>query len=579
MRRRAGAGIMRHHPIFRSYMRTLRHNTLHYVPGLAFIALYLLFDWATYLDPLHGLNITPWNPDPALGMVFWLRYGKRAALPWFIALLAGEVLVRGMPAGPLVTLLGALWLTLAYGLIGEALRRRFSSSDIFDNSHRLFAWLAIVVAGCVVNGFGYVSLLTAAGLVPRAEWLLAVWRFGVGDTVGLVVSMPLIWMLASAPGRARLRERVNSWETPAYLALAIAVLWLVFGFIASAEFKHFYFLFLPLIWAATRQGMYGAALMVFVLQTAIVALVKWTGAIDIAFDELQMLDAMLALVGLFIGIAVDERRQAADELKHTLRLAAAGEMAAALAHELNQPLTALAAYGKACEHLLASGDTGGLLQGAIARMVVESGRAAEVVRRLRDFFRTGAMRLEALDARALVSAVSQQFFAELREHGVELAVDDDLDAGAAAGNAHGAAGGAGTAADSHANGGAAPTLYADRLQIELVLRNLLANALDAVKGRPAGARRIRVVIAALDGARWQLSVEDSGEGVSAALAARLFEPFVSSKASGMGLGLVLSRAIAEAHGGSLHAEVAAHGIFRLILPTIGPGADGANDVQ
>src|SRR5471030_1806495 len=503
-------------------MRTLRHNTLHWFPACAFIALYLLFDWATYIDHLHGLNITPWNPDPALGMVFWLRYGKRAALPWLAALLAGEVLVRGMSAGLMVTLLGALWLTLAYGLIGEALRRRFSSSDIFDNSHRLFAWLAIVVAGCVVNGFGYVSLLTAAGLVPRAEWLLAVWRFGVGDTVGLVVSMPLIWMLASAPGRARLRERVNSWETPAYLTLAIGVLWLVFG-----------------------------------LQTAIVALVKWTGAIDIAVDELQMLDAMLALVGFFIGIAVDERRQAADDLKHTLRLAAAGEMAAALAHELNQPLTALAAYGKACEHLLARGDTGELLQGAIARMVVESGRAAEVVRRLRDFFRTGAMRLEALDARVLVSTVSQQFVDALREHGVELAVD----------------------ADAYAAATAAPTLYADRLQIELVLRNLLANALDAVKGRPAGARRIRIVIAPLDGARLQLSVEDSGEGVSAALAVRLFEPFVSSKGSGMGLGLVLSRAIAEAHGGSLRADVATHGMFRLILPAMAPGAHGVNDVQ
>jgi len=538
-------------------MRTLRHNTLHWFPACAFIALYLLFDWATYIDPLHGLNITPWNPDPALGMVFWLRYGKRAALPWFVALLAGEVLVRGVSAGLIITLLGALWLTLAYGVIGEALRRRFSSTDIFDNSHRLFAWVAIVVAGSVVNGVVYVTLLTAAGLVPRAEWTMAVWRFSVGDTVGLVVSMPLIWMLASAPGRARLRERVSNWETPAYLALAIGVLWLVFGFITSAEFKHFHFLFLPLIWAASRQGVYGAALMVFVLQTAIVALVKWTGAVDIAVDELQMLDAMMALVGFFIGIAVDERRQAADDLKHTLRLAAAGEMAAALAHELNQPLTALAAYGKACEHLLAHGDTGELLQGAIARMVVESGRAAEVVRRLRDFFRTGAMRLEALDARVLVSTVSQQFVDALREHGVELAVD----------------------ADAYAAATAAPTLYADRLQIELVLRNLLANALDAVKGRPAGARRIRIVIAPLDGARLQLSVEDSGEGVSAALAVRLFEPFVSSKGSGMGLGLVLSRAIAEAHGGSLRADVATHGMFRLILPAMAPGAHGVNDAQ
>jgi signal transduction histidine kinase len=119
-------------------------------------------------------------------------------------------------------------------------------------------------------------------------------------------------------------------------------------------------------------------------------------------------------------------------------------------------------------------------------------------------------------------------------------------------------------------------MLADRLQIELVLRNLLANALEAVQEQPAGKRRITLSARRLDGkarARGaggagclQLTVEDSGKGVSQALAARLFEPFVSSKASGLGLGLVLSRAIMEAHGGSLWAEVSGHGIFRLALP-------------
>ena len=516
---------------------------LRMLPAPAFVLLYLLFDWATYLDPMYGLNITPWNPDPALGVVFWLRYGKRAALPWFVALFAGEVLVRGMPAGLGVTVLGSVWLTLAYGLIGEALRRRFSSNAMFDNSARLFTWVAIVVAGTLFNDLGYIALLSCAGLVPPAERLLALWRFGVGDTVGLVVSMPLIWMLASAPGRARLREAVWQRETAGYLALALFMLWIVFGLSAGAEFKHFYFLFLPVIWAAARQGVYGAATMVFVLQTAIVALVKWTGAVAIEVDELQMLDAMMALVGFFIGIVVDERRRVADELKHTLRMAAAGEMAAALAHELNQPLTALAAYGKACEHLLERGDTGDVLKGAIQRMVLESGRAAEVVRRMRDFFRTGAMRLEPVDVGALLSSISQQFFTPCRELEVQLDVAE----------------------------APALTLQADRLQLELVLRNLLANALDAAKAQPPGRRRITLRAARLPGGRVQLSVEDSGSGVSEALAARLFEPFVSSKASGMGLGLVLSRAIAEAHGGTLHAEVARHGIFRLTLPALESG--------
>jgi C4-dicarboxylate-specific signal transduction histidine kinase len=260
-----------------------------------------------------------------------------------------------------------------------------------------------------------------------------------------------------------------------------------------------------------------------------------------------MLDAVLALVGFSIGIVVDELRRVAGDLKQSLRLAAAGEMAAALAHELNQPLTALGAYGKACEFLVERGEGGEMLKSAIQRMIAESGRAAEVVRRLRDFFRTGAMKLEPVDAGQLVSGISQQFFSQLREHGVELKVED------------------------------MPPLamLADRLQIELVLRNLLANALDAVQEQPAGARRITLSAQLLDSKRrgkqgqggcLQLSVEDSGKGVSEALAARLFEPFVSSKASGLGLGLVLSRAIMEAHGGSLWAEVGDHGIFRMALP-------------
>jgi signal transduction histidine kinase len=509
-----------------------------------FVVLYVLFDWATYIDPLYGLNITPWNPDPALGLVLWLVYGWRAALPWWLALVLGEVVVRGMPAGLLLTLLLSLWLVIGYGLIGALLKRAFGTGGVFDSRHRLFWWVLIVVGGCLLNDVVYMSLLSLAGLIPPGQWAAVVLRFGIGDIVGVVVSMPLLWMLSSAAGRRRLRTTVWRYETLGYLAFSLCVLALVFGTIVTSEFKHFYFLFLPVIWAASRQGLYGTALMVFVLQLGIGALVKWNNAVNIEVPELQLLDAMLALVGFSIGIVVDELRQVSDELKQSLRLAAAGEMAAALAHELNQPLTALGAYGKACEFLVERGEGGDMLKSAIQRMMAEAGRAGEVVRRLRDFFRTGAMTLEAVDASQLVSTVSQQFFNQLREHDVTLEVAE------------------------------MPPLamLADRLQIELVLRNLLANALDAVQEQPAGTRRIWIAAQQLDsqkrgkGSCLQLTVEDSGKGVSEELAARLFEPFVSSKATGLGLGLVLSRAIMEAHGGSLWAEVGDHGIFRMALP-------------
>ncbi|WP_342116683.1 ATP-binding protein [Pseudoduganella sp. OTU4001] len=511
-------------------------------PATGFVLVYLLFDWLSYVEPLLGLNITPWNPDTALGLVFWLVVGRRAALPWFAALVAGDVLVRGMPGGPLGTVLTAGWLTCAYGLLAETLRKVLAGGSIFAARKNFYQWLAIVGAGAMLNAVVHISLLAWLGLVPWSDWMLAVWRFGFGDLVGVVVSMPLLWKLSTAEGRARLRAATWKPETLGYLALAVFVLWAVFGYIMTSEFKHFYFLFLPLIWAASRQGVHGAALVVFVLQLAIVTLVKASQANNITVSELQMLDAVLALVGFFIGIAVDERRQAAEELKQTLRLAAAGEMAAALAHELNQPMTALAVYGKACEHLLARGETGDLLKNAIGQMINESARAAEVVRRLRDFFRTGAMQLETVGAAELLTDIVQQFRPQFMEHGVQLAVAES------------------------------PPLVVqvDRLQIELVLRNLLANALDAVRVRPAGQRRIAIAAENVGG-KLRFTVEDSGEGLSEERAARLFEPFVSTKASGMGLGLVLSRSIVEAHGGSLWAEVAAHGVFRFILPALDSG--------
>jgi len=190
-----------------------------YLQYPSFVGLYLLFDWATYIDPMYGLNITPWNPDPALGLVFWLIHGRKAALPWFIALLAGEVLVRGMPAGlPLTLLVVRLGWSLGYGGIGAALRRSFSSGDIFDNRRRLGTWVAIVLLGTVLNALGYISLLSLTGRIPAGEWGTAVWRFGIGDTVGMLVSMPLIWVLFSERGRERLHAAVWRWETLAYLA-------------------------------------------------------------------------------------------------------------------------------------------------------------------------------------------------------------------------------------------------------------------------------------------------------------------------------------------------------------------------
>ncbi len=505
--------------------------------GFAFVVIYVLLDWASYLHPMYGLNITPWNPSLALGLVVWFRVGRLVAIPWFAAILIGEVVVRGLPAALPLTLMLSGVLTVGYGIMAEVLRRH-ADGDILHDRRRLLSWLAIVVAGTLATSVIYISLLHFAGLIPVGDWGVALVRFWVGDCVGIVVTMPFFWLLLEA--RARLRNLFMRWETAGYGLLAIAVLWVSFGLGGEGEFQYFYLLFLPIVWAAARQGVPGAAIAAFILQAGIIVAVQWQNLVAVTVFELQLLGAVLAFVGLFIGAVVDEKQRVSNELRQTLRLAAAGEMAAALAHELNQPLTALSAYGSACQQLLERGNDDGRLRDTIERMITESHRAADVVRRLRDFFRTGATRLERIALADLVGSVTAQFADKAASQGVELVSATMPDC----------------------------VLLADRLQLEVILRNLIANAFDAVQERPVGRRRVSVA-GVVEGETVRIRVADSGPGLAPAQVLRLFEAFQSSKSSGLGLGLAISRAIAQAHGGDLAAVAADGGVFVLTLPIEG----------
>lgn len=511
---------------------------------LAFVIAYVALDWASYLHALHGFNITPWNPSVALGLVCWLRYGRPTAIPWFGALLLSEILVRGLPAPFLTTIVLSASLIACYGGIAEALHRYIPAGEVLKDQRHLLLWLAIVVIGTLATSFLYIFMLRVADLIPIGDQGVALMRFWVGDCVGIIVTMPFFWMLI-AHG-ARLRVTLLRRETAGYGVLAMTMLWIAFGLGGSGEFQYFYLLFLPLVWAAARQGMVGAAIAAFILQAGIIVAVQWLKLVAVTVFELQMLGAALAFVGLFIGVVIDEKQRMSTKLRQTLRLAAAGEMAGALAHELNQPLTALSAYGMACEQMLAQGETGERLRDTLHRLVAECYRAADVVRRLRDFFRTGATQLEKVKLGDWLDSAVAPFKGKALQQGIELAIDP-----------------------------APPCqLLVDRLQLEVVLRNLLSNAFDAVAELPVEQRRVRVSFKKENAGRICICIEDSGPGLTETTAARAFEAFQSSKSSGLGLGLPISRAIVEAHGGTLRAEAKSQGLFKLILPTEG-GADDA----
>lgn len=504
---------------------------------IAFIVLYVAVDVASFIHPLHDLNITPWNPAPALGLVLVLRLGRVAWLPLAVAVLLSELAVRGVSAAPLASILSALILAGGYVFLATLLASHLPRDTLLDDRRSLFTWLIVVIAGLLVVTCVYLFTLRAVGLLPKSGWWVGVERFWVGDAVGISVLMPLLWWLSCERGRLLLWRAVANLESIAYLLLALLALWVAFGMGGHNGFKLFYLLFLPIVWAAARQGMAGAIVCAAFLQVGVIVAVQVMQLSAVSLEELQLLALAMALVGFFVGVVVDEQHRTGEELRHSLRLAAAGEMAGALANELSQPLTALSAYAGACEQLLERGE-GEQLKAAIHCVQRESARAGEVLLRLRDFFNTGATRLERISLEAFVESAVAPYRSRAERSGIRLKT--------------------GSMPNVH--------LLVDRLQMEVVLRNLLSNAFDAVSDSPRQPRRIWVAAMQEANGRICLRVEDSGPGLSARLAASIFEPFQSTKSSGLGLGLSVSRAIVDIHGGRLWGEVANHGVFKIELP-------------
>ena len=501
-----------------------------------FAPCYVALDWASYIDPVGPFNITPWNPQPALALAWMTIGGLWHAPAVFATIVAADIAVRGAPGGPFITVLGSAVLAAGYGTLAWLLRELLRGGVGLRTTRELTVFATVAVGGTALLGAAFVGVLRGAALIPETAAAAAWLRFWIGDAVGILVTAPLLFAASDSARRSALLGLARKRETLAQVAVLLATISLIFAVLPGDPAHHFYLLFVPLIWIAARAGMNGAVVATGIVQLGVVAGIHRTGADSLPVLELQALVATLTLTGLYLGMMVDERERAGESLRRSLRLAAAGEMAGALTHEVNQPLTALSNYGRSALLLLERPDERPRLRAILERMLGEAERAAEVVRRLRDFFRAGTTRLERVPVEELLAAARRIGRSVIGERGVQLEVRGETDV--------------------------AP-LYVDRLQVELVLRNLIANSVDAVQARPGG--RIEVLVAPEDARSARIVVADNGPGVAPDRRESVFEPLVSGKPTGMGLGLAVSRAIAEAHGGSLEAHA---GEFHLVLPCL-----------
>jgi len=254
----------------------------------------------------------------------------------------------------------------------------------------------------------------------------------------------------------------------------------------------------------------------------------------------------------FTGFVRDlsERQEAQQRLQdlqaevvHMSRLTAMGEMASTLAHELNQPLTAVASYLSGCRWLLdgKQDNNAAMLRDGVERAAEQALRAGQIIRRLRDFVARGDTDRQAERLSKLIEEANALALVGIKQTGIRVISQ------------------------------ASPQIidvHVDKIQIEQVLINLIRNAIDAMQ--ETSIRELTISTKQSSGDMVEVSIADTGPGISQVVAGQLFQPFVTTKLNGMGVGLSISRTIIEAHGGRLWAESNPGGgtIFRFTLKTL-----------
>ena len=243
-----------------------------------------------------------------------------------------------------------------------------------------------------------------------------------------------------------------------------------------------------------------------------------------------------------------EIRQHRERLGQASRLGTMGEMAAAIAHELNQPLTAISSYVQAVQRMIESGTIQPReVMPILGKVHDQARRAGHVILGLRNFVKQRGVTRQPTDLHRVLRDVSMLAELDARAHDIPMRSEVP---------------------------GTLPQVQADPVQLQQVLLNLIRNAVDAMSERADRDRGIDIAVTVDDGEEVSISVTDAGSGISPEDRVKLFKPFFTTKKDGMGMGLSLSRSIVEAHGGRLDFTDNPDGgtIFTMTLPTL-PGTD------
>lgn len=512
--------------------------------ALGYLVAYVGLDWISFIHPLGPFGITPWNPPTGLSFVFALLFGRRYLPLLFVAPFLADYLVRAPYASfPLAlstaTIIGAGYSVAALALLHPARRFDVSLSAMRD----LFLLLGVAIVSAAGVAAGCITVYAVAGFVDWSQFGMAMVRYWVGDVIGIAVPTPFLLITLTRGRPFRL-----GWESALqFLTIGIALM-AVFLLGQSRQLQLFYILFLPIVWIAVRAGLEGVTIGLVLTQLGLIAAMQTRPPAGDDMTAFQAMMLILALTGLSAGVLVTERRRAEMQLRlqqeaqaQLSRLGSMGELASALAHEINQPLMAAGTYARLVAETTTSANVPAKIADHARQAAAQIERASEVVRRLRNLIRLGRSERAPVAASRIIGDTLELLRPEIERGPITI--------------------------EQRITGGLRP-LMVDMLQAEQVLLNVVRNSIEAI--REIGRGRGVIIIEAFPAGSGyvEIKVSDNGVGFPDALLSEALEPFRSTKPHGLGVGLSLCRSIIESHGGRLiigNSDLGA--VVRITFPT------------
>jgi len=506
---------------------------------------------------LHPHPISTLWPPNALLLAALLLAPTHAWWWLLLAALPGHLAAELQAGVPTTMVVGWYVSNCSEALIGAGLLRAFVRGMPRLDSLRETGLLLLtaMAAAPLLSSFVDAALVRLIGWGTSSYWQLLGTRLFSNVLAELVV-VPLIlaWAGWVAAG-ARRMHAARYAEAVALFAGLLAVCLLVFDSPHRAAHTSAAVFYAPLpflLWAAMRFGVPGVATALPVMSVAIIwGAVHGMGPFTAGTPqenarEMQFFLIAASLPLLLLAVALAERarieRESRAQLTHLSRVAMLGELSGGIAHELNQPLTAILSNAQAAQHFLANKPAEpAMLSEILQDIILADQRAGDVIQRLRAMFKRGETRTEALDANRLVRDVMSLAHGDLTTRGIEVVLR------------------------------LAPTLpevRADRIQLQQVILNLVVNAADAMAACAPQDRLLTVQTLATKG-KVHINVIDRGPGFTVSQDV-LFEAFYTTKPQGLGLGLSISKSIVTAHGGRLRAVARKGGgaAFLVSLPAL-----------